>query len=117
MDSCLKDIGGQWINAPAAIFYTEKAHPEGSNYMAIYYSDNYECWMVTNGLSAVEGDFNGILLEDGTLVHSRFRHDYFEHGGAVADGGRDYFRSGGVPSGSRVVKFRVEEGRLVESVQ
>ena len=36
MESCIKGKNG-WANFPAAIFYTEEAHPEGSNYFALYH--------------------------------------------------------------------------------
>ena len=36
LESCLKKKDGGWYNFPVAIFYTEQAHPEGSNYFAIY---------------------------------------------------------------------------------
>lgn len=117
IDSCLKfDIvrNDVWANFPVVVFYTEQAHPRGSNYFALYKNGLGEV-MITNGLNAVEGEFNGFLFDDGDLVHSRYRHDYFDHRGAVVDGGRDYFRSSGSPpDGARLVKFKVVDGELIE---
>lgn len=112
MDTCLKTVDGQWTNWYGCIFYTEQPHPKGSNYFALY-KDELEGWKITNGLSAVEGEFHGILFEDGELIHSRYRHDYFEHRGAVADGGRDYFRSTALSEGARPIKFKVVGPNLV----
>ena len=115
MDSCLRQQDGSWANWPAAFFYTEEKHPEGSNYMAFYQNQfAHEGWLITNGIHVSEGEFDGFIFNDGTLVHSRFRHDYFEHRGAVVDGGRDYFRSASCPPEARGVKFRVVDGELVE---
>jgi hypothetical protein len=113
VDACLKNINGAWVNFPAAIFHTETAHPQGSNYMAMYWSEN-DGWMVTNGFEAVQGVFHGIVFDDGELVHSRFRHDYFVHREAMADGARDYHRTNTCPQGSRHIKFKVDGAKLVE---
>lgn len=114
IDACLKAADGSWINSPAAIFHTEVAHPAGSNYMALYWSEIHNGWMITDGIGAVEGVFNGVLFDDGELVHSRFRHDYFVHREAMADGARDYYKTSGCPEGSRHIKFKVDGPNLVE---
>lgn len=112
IDSCLKFDNDVWANFPAVIFYTEEAHPEGSNYFALYKNGLGEV-MITNGFDAVQGEFHGILFEDGELIHSRYRHDYFEHRCSMVDGGRDYFRCSPNPEGSRPVKFKVVGPDLV----
>jgi len=111
IDTCLRTIDGAWANFPAAIFYTEKAHPQGSNYFAIYKGSSGD-WMISNGYEAVQGVFHGILFEDGELVHSSYRHDYFVHREAMADGARDYFRSNTCPEGAKQIKFEVVNGEL-----
>lgn len=95
LESCLKAKDGGWANFPAAIFYTQEAHPEGSNYFAIY-MDKSGSPMITDALPSIQGViFEGIEAE-GEVVYSRFRHDYREgKNGAFVDGGRDYFRYGG----------------------
>jgi hypothetical protein len=115
IDACLKSTNGFWVDFPAAIFYTEKAHPEGSNYFAYYWSEN-DGWMITNGFNAVQGVFNGFVFEDGELVHSRYRHDYFEHRGAMVDGGRDYVRSSACPEGAKAIRFQVVNGEIKQVI-
>ena len=109
IDSCLKSDSSNWLNFPAAFFYTEEKHPRGSNYFAMY---SLGGWMITNGIRITEGVFNGFLFEDGELVHSRYRHDWFEHRGAMVDGGRDYFRTSTCPEGAKQIKFEVVNGEL-----
>ena len=111
MDSCLKSESGNWLNFPAAFFYTEEKHPEGSNYFALYKLDGST--YITNGIRITEGEFNGFLFEDGELVHSRYRHDWFEHRGAMVDGGRDYFRCGERPDEAKSILFKVVGPDLV----
>ena len=38
-ESCLKTRDNGWSNFPVAIFYTETAHPKGSNYMGLCRND------------------------------------------------------------------------------
>ena len=111
IDTCLRTMDGAWANFPAAIFYAKEAHPQGSNYFAIYKGSSGD-WLITNGYDAVQGVFHGILFEDGELVHSRYRHDYFVHREAMADGARDYFRSNTCPEGAKQIRFEVVNGEL-----
>jgi len=110
MDSCLKTDSGQWANFPAAFFYTEEKHPQGSNYFAFYSMGGT---FITDGFRISEGEFDGLLFEDGELMHSRYRHDYFEYRCSMVDGGRDYFRTSTCPEGAKQVKFRVEGPDIV----
>lgn len=118
MDSCLKTIDDQWANFPAAFFYTEAKHPQGSNYMALYSGGpNYDQWMITDGIRITEGTHNGFLVGD-ELVHSRYRHDFFQHNGVTTDGGRDYFRWGvideALEEGVKKIQFKIVDGNIVE---
>ena len=88
-ESCLKTKNGGWCNFPVAIFYTEEAHPQGSNYFGLYCTDSGD-FMITNGISATE-PFDALQVGD-DIIYSRYRHDYREHKGAMVDGGRDYFK-------------------------
>lgn len=112
-ESCLKNVKGEWVNFPAAIFYSEQAHPDGSNYMAAYIDGEHI--YVTDGQSAVNGVTYAGLEAEGEVVYSRYRHDYREgKNGAFVDGGRDYFRYGGDPYDDyHVVKFQIENGEIV----
>jgi len=103
-ESCCRAKDGSWMNKPMAIFYTEQAHPEGSNYFAIYYGhDGYP--MITNGISSTEGYVDGVDTGDG-IIYSRHRHDYRVHNNCMVDGGRDYFKRSvnGTPVKMKVVK-------------
>ena len=51
-EACIKDAKGKWLNFPAAIFYADKAHPEGSNYFATFLLNGYP--MIADGITAVE---------------------------------------------------------------
>ena len=101
-----------WANRPAAIFYTEKAHPRGSNYFALYFDG--DTLMITDGLPSIKDVvFKGIEAED-EVVYSRYRHDYRAgKNGAFVDGGRDYFRYGGDKfEDYNIVSFRVVKDQL-----
>jgi len=107
-ESCLRMKDGGWCNIPVAIFYTEKAHPEGSNYFGLYRTD-FGDLMITDGISAIE-PFNALQIDE-DIIYSRYRHDYREYKGAMVDGGRDYFRCSadrGVPVKLKVVKDKLE---------
>jgi hypothetical protein len=112
LESCLKYKDGDWGNRPAAIFYTEEAHPRGSNYFALYFRG--DSLMITDGLPSIKDVvFSGIEAE-GEVVYSRYRHDFREgKNGAFVDGGRDYFKYGGDRfSDYNVVKFKVVKDHL-----
>lgn len=101
-----------WANTPAAFFYTEKAHPRGSNYFALYFKG--DSLMITDGLPSIKDVvFNGLEAE-GEVFYSRYRHDFrYAKNNAFVDGGRDYFRYGGDSFNDyNVVKFKVVEDRL-----
>ena len=107
-ESCLKKKDGGWCNIPVAIFYTEEAHPEGSNYFGLYRTDFGDI-MITNGISATE-PFDALQVGD-DIIYSRYRHDYREYNGAMVDGGRDYFKRSsdvGTPVKLKVVKDHLE---------
>lgn len=111
-ESCLKDKDGKWLNFPAAIFYTDKAHPEGSNYFAMFIL--HGCLMIADGITAVKNVvYTGLEAED-QVVYSRYRHDFRSlKNGAYIDGGRDYFRYGGDSFNDyNVVRFKVVKDRL-----
>ena len=118
MESCIKMKDGSWGNFPAAIFYTEEAHPQGSNYFALYrerfaHETIQPRIMITNGISATE-DFKAIRVGD-DIYYSRYRHDYrgFGPGDFFVDGGRDYIRYGGEPHEDMIqVKLRVNKDKL-----
>ena len=108
--SCIKGKYG-WIDSPAAIFYTEVAHPEGSNYFGLLWKGNN--LVICNGVTATE-PFQGIKVGE-EIIFSRYGHDYYEHNGMFVDGGRDYMRYGGNIDFDKVkfVTLKVEKDKLV----
>lgn len=109
-ESCLRNTEGSWGNFPAAFFYTEKPHPNGSNWFAMYFNSKNEL-MITDGVVITE-PFQAILIDD-DVIFSRYRHDYREHRGVFVDGGRDYLRCGGQRLDSaKVVTLKVIDDHL-----
>jgi hypothetical protein len=94
LDTCLPARGGGWCNWPAAIFYQETPpDPNFSNYFAFFIDRNTNRSSITDGYKAIAAPIDCLLFNDGSVLHSRFRHDYRElEDGASVDGGRDYFR-------------------------
>jgi len=108
-ESCIRGPKGNWINCPFAIFYTEVAHPEGSNYFGIFTGSMNQLF-IANAITATEVEYTGILTENNTVIYSRFRHDYCDAKSGAIDGGRDYMRIVGNPQTARfkVVKDKLE---------
>jgi len=103
-----------WLEMPSLIFYTEEAHPEGSNYMALT-DIPYKGWLISDGISCTEKTMTGIIINDSKhnspkIRWSKYRHDYVtdENGNAV-DGGRDYTKINGNP---RTVELEIVDGVL-----
>ena len=110
-ESCIKTKDGGWTDRAFAIFYTEKAHPEGSNYFAIGWN-HLGRLIIADGISATE-QFQGVL-HNGAVYYSRFCHDFRQFpNGLFVDGGRDYTRYGGtVLSECKLVKIGVNKDNL-----
>lgn len=108
-DSTVKSKG-DWLNRPVAIFHQGKAHPNGSNYFGIYFVEDTS--YITDAITATE-PFDGLLLEDGSVMYSRYRHDFFEHDGIFVDGGREYLRCGGFDlAKTKTVKLQIVGDKL-----
>jgi hypothetical protein len=110
-ETCLYGKHGQWLNFPAAIFYTEGAHPDGSNYFALFFDPSSDRVKICDGLKHVCGYFNAVVADDGEVLYSRYRHDYrrSKDGSVMVDGGRDYFRY----EAKTVVLLAVNKDKLV----
>ena len=84
---------GGWTYKPSSIFYTENAHPEGSNYFAISLeSDGY---LISDALPSIkEMEPIPAVYSGDEVIYSRFRHDFrtTKDGKVSIDGGRDYVR-------------------------
>lgn len=106
-EATVKTKDGGWVNKPMAIFYSEKAHPAGSNYFAVYMEHGVP--YITDGITATEPVYTGIV--DGErVVYSRYRHDFRQTNSGAIDGGRDYCRL--VGDKPKTVKFRVVKDHL-----
>ena len=95
---CYRNGKQGWMNQPMALFYTEKPHPEGSNYLGVLLTEtpltDVSSLVVVDGISAVEHTWAGILNEErNEIIYSAFRHDYQILGDLMADGGAEYTRS------------------------
>lgn len=122
-ETCLKGVGGGWINSPVAVFWnTDPANipPGGSAWFGMFFkydADSAETGkigplMITNAISAVENKITGVVAKNGDIIYSRYRHDYrlSPDGTAMVDGGRDYLRSG--PLGIGTVDLAILDGLL-----
>ena len=91
-ESQLKLRNNDWSDFPAAIFFTEVSHPEGSNWFGIW--NNAGRYMISNAISAVEEPFFGALADNGDVIYSRHRNDFrvSEDRTVFIDGGRDHTR-------------------------
>jgi hypothetical protein len=109
-ETCLTLRDGSWSNHPVAVFWTEQAHPQGSNWFGIYKDINGHT-MIANAIDATI-PFLGVAI-DGQVIYSRYRHDYREHNGVFVDGGRDYLRWGGCRiTDGKVVKLSVVQDHI-----
>lgn len=115
-DTCLRLKSGGWSNFPVAVFYTEIAHPEGSNYFGLYKSMDGHL-RITDAMSAVSEPFEAIEADNGDIIYSSYRHDYrvSSDGSISVDGGRDYTMWGGKSAGNRnrIWTVKVEKDNLI----
>ncbi len=109
---CYKNGKQGWMNKPMALFYTDKTHPEGSNYMGVMtvINESGEAGiLIVDGISAAENEWYGVLNEEtGEVIYSAFRHDYQALDVLMADGGPEYLRSSGHPH----VKITIVKDKL-----
>ena len=113
-DFCLKTTDGGWSEFPIAIFYQPNPDIEAghTNYFGIFVNEHHQI-IITNGESAFSEPINGLITDNGTVIYSRYRHDYVtsKNGELFIDGGRDYCRFGG--SHSRLVKLLIDKDKLI----
>jgi len=124
-DMCLMDDDGNYSNFPASYFYAKEAHPEGSNYFALFPKINYlgecEAIMICDGIRITDRIFTGIVAENGDVVYSQYRHDFVESpdGSVNIDGGLEYLKAGFQPGTKpKYVNLEVQGSELViKSIQ
>jgi hypothetical protein len=84
---------------PVSVFWQDVPHPKGSNFFALYYYDagGVDTLMIIDGAFITKQKIKAVMLLNGDVIYSRYRHDYFEHRGIAIDGGRDYLKVSGDP--------------------
>ena len=77
---------------PRLIFWSDQAHPEGSNWMGMYEQDPY--YYVCDGITASQLPIWCMVSDSKQVLFSKYRHDFrSSHDGSVSvDGGREYTR-------------------------
>lgn len=77
------------------LFWNDVAHPQGSNWMALFFHDGG--WYVRDGISASRHPIHCPVSQDGQVMLSKHRHDYrtSKDGSIAIDGGRDYTKTVG----------------------
>lgn len=111
----LKTKDGGFSNQPALVFYQKEAHPQGSNYFALFYKFSHKGFpaslMITDTLSSIEDPRVGILNErTGNILYSAYRHDYQFLDEHMIDGGAEYTRSS---LNGKLVNFTIVDGEIV----
>jgi hypothetical protein len=82
---------GKIHHDPMLIFWNDTAHPQGSNWMALFY---YNDWFVRDGITASQLPIECVVSNDKQVLFSKSRHDFrsSNDGSVIVDGGRDYTR-------------------------
>ena len=84
------DAKGDPYGQPMMIFWNDVAHPQGSNWMALY--SDVGGYYVRDGITASRLPIQAYVSDDGQAVFSKHRHDFrSSHDGTISvDGGREY---------------------------
>ena len=107
---CLRSRNGGWTEQPFDVFYQkELSDPSHSHYFALMRRDGEI--FIANGESAFAEVITALLTKEGSVLVSRYRHDYVAASpGEFIDGGRDYLRWGGQ---GQLANFAVKDGEFV----
>lgn len=86
---------------PSLIFWGDVAHPQGSNWMAVF---NHNGFYVCDGITASQYPIECMVSNDKQVLFSKYRHDFRSSadGSVTVDGGRDYTRVLGAVRNERV---------------
>lgn len=105
---------GSYINQPCAIFYAEEAHPNGSNWFALFH-DYMNRLVIANAIEVENRIITG-LMRGNDVIYSTHRHDmvcFSEQGSPCIDGGMDYTKVNGSMNECRMVNLKVTKDGLV----
>lgn len=100
-----------YLNQPCAIFYADKAHPEGSNWFALF-ADRIGRLVITNAIELENKEFTALKVGD-DIVYSSYRHDYRELGNSSIDGGLDYTKTT-LGENAELITLKVTKNGLIE---
>jgi hypothetical protein len=111
-ETCVKRADG-WMNDAVVVFYQDdpsKVPEGGSQWFGLYLTSDGSL-MITNAISAVETDIDGIVANNGDVIYSKYRHDfrYSPDGSVMIDGGRDYTKHN---NGGDIVTLRIVKDKL-----
>lgn len=109
-ETSIKDRNENWINIPVAVFWQDKAHPQGSNYFGIFFGHMNQL-MICDAISATLESFTGAVNGD-EVIYSRYRHDYRQGNGFAIDGGRDYVKIVGDVN-VKLVQLQIVKDKLI----
>jgi len=81
---------GDISQTPMMIFWNDVAHPQGSNWMALFSAGG--SYYVRDGISASRLPIRAYISDEGEAIFSKHRHDFRSScdGTITVDGGRDY---------------------------
>jgi hypothetical protein len=108
----VRDSLGNWTPMPCLVFYTEEAHPQGSNWFGLYENPMNGNLYICDAKSATEEPFSGLLVDD-LAIYSHWRHDYHVHPkgeSAAIDGGFDYVKH--TMGEGQIVKLQVNKDKI-----
>ena len=112
----IKDSKDNWTEEPVDVFYV--ANPDKSkghsHYFGLFQKEDLSV-MICKADSAFSEPIAGILLDDGEVMVSRYRHDCAAKGEGAnevfIDGGRDYIRVGG--NNLELVEVLIDQGNFI----
>ena len=116
---CTKSPSGNWNEQPVDVFYQPNANTDlgHSNYFGIFYrsitGNINQTLYITDASSCFSEPITGLQFDDGTIILSRYRHDYVEYQDIAIDGGRDYTKINGDISKVKQVTITVNGGEFV----
>ena len=115
---CTKRPSGGWNESPVDVFYVENPNTNigHSNYFGMFYQGPpgvNKSLYITNALSCFDDPITGLKFDDGTIIISRYRHDFVEYQDVAIDGGRDYTKINGDTSKVKQVSITVQDGEFV----
>ena len=112
------DSNGNRLCQTLTVFYCEEAHPEGSNYLGVFFK--IDGAYLTDGLPHIADYYNCIEAQNGQIIYSRHRHDYraSDDDSVHIDGGQDYLKFSVSPSyetfdrTKHVKQFKIVDGEV-----